>query len=325
MPADVTICIPAWNAEAFIDRTIGHARGQTHSRLKILISIDQCDDATARLSEAQAREDARIEVFVQRERLGWARNVNFLLDRVQTEFFCLYFHDDILLPDYVARLLEALRKRPDAVSAYCDMGHFGASDHVSTGRDYDGPVAKRLAELLVVPERGSPLRSLTRREPGGTDLRLPTCTRSGFWANEPYLMRLIAAGPAIRVPETLYLRWDQRQGGLTDGWKGLSIEEVFAGFSANITDALSIIDKAAASRWELEALTFCLYVNLMPRVRQAELDHGRQRRTADEEVHSRFSNMVAPDSLRDFGADIERWALRRHDWLREIERSFVAT
>lgn len=325
LAADVTICIPAWNAAAFIDRTLRCARMQTHHAVRIVVSIDFCADGTASVCEAHAREDSRIDVFAQPERLGWARNVNFLLDQVRTPFFFLYFHDDVIDRRYTERLRMTLIERPDAASAHCDMGHFGVNDHVSFGRDYDGAVTKRLAELLVVPERGSPLRSMTRAMSGGAELRMPVDAVSGLWANEPYLMRLIAAGPALRVPEILYLRWDQRSGGLTDGWKGLAVDEIISGFRANIATALSIIDSTAASRAELEVLAFCLYVNVMPRVRTAEIEHKVAQPVPADAIHRRFADLSVPSALAEFGEDIERWTLIRREQLADLERSLGIT
>ena len=75
--ADVTICIPAWHAEPFIARTLACARAQTHKNLRILVSVDQSTDGTEAVCRSQAAEDSRIEVRVQKERLGWSRNANF--------------------------------------------------------------------------------------------------------------------------------------------------------------------------------------------------------------------------------------------------------
>ena len=189
----VSICIPAWQSESFIERTLHCAAMQTHKSLQILVSVDHSEDATGVICESFARKDFRVSVFIQRERLGWARNVNFLLERVRSPFFFLYFHDDLIDPDYTRRLLKTLSKYPDAMSCHCDMGHFGGSDYVSQGRTYTGSAAQRLATFLVTPTRGSPLRSLTRSAALGKNLRLPTNAIGGFWANEPYLMRLVAA------------------------------------------------------------------------------------------------------------------------------------
>jgi len=314
----VTICIPAWRAEEFIERTLNCALAQTHAKLRILVSVDHCEDATVPICEKFARADSRIEVFPQKERLGWAGNVNFLLERIQSPFFFLYFHDDIVLPPYTERLLKVLRKRPDAISAHCDMGHFGASDRVSIGCTYAGSAARRLATFLVAPERGSPLRSLTRSDILGGGLRMPTAAVGGFWANEPYLMRLLAGGPALRVPEVLYLRWDQRKDSLTEGWKTLSPAQVVSGFRANITAALAII-AGAVSPAERVVLVFCLYVHIMLRVRDFEHRVGISAIGSAEDLHPAFANQSIPAALADFGPDIKHWTMQNYRRLVRLE------
>jgi glycosyltransferase involved in cell wall biosynthesis len=238
---DVTICIPAWNAEAFIDRTLRCARNQTLADLHIIVSIDRGDDDTARICRAHQRADARIEVVEQSERMGWVRNANFMLDQVGSEYFCFYFHDDVIEPDFVARLVTALRARPDAASAHCDMALFGASDSLKPGASYEGTAAERVSRFMLRRRRGSPLRSMTRRAAVGA-LRLPEDGPAGYWANEPYLVGLIAAGPALHLPEILYRRWDKRAGGLTDGWQSLTVAAIVAGYISNAATTLGIVD-----------------------------------------------------------------------------------
>ena len=317
-PADVTICIPAWQSEQFIERTLACAQGQTHAGIRILVSVDRSDDATAELCLARARDDDRIGVFVQDERLGWAKNVNFLLDRADTNFFFLYFHDDLIEASYTEALLKKLQARPDVASVHCDMGHFGASVRISEGYNYEGSTAECLATFLVAPNRGSPLRSLIRRSAVDTRLRLPTDAPAGFWANEPFLMRLIAAGPALRVPEVLYHRWDKRAGGLTDGWKKLTLDQVRAGFRENARTALGIIAQAVRSDRERRAVNFCLYVSIMPRLRAAEARF--EAAPVDAEFLSAvFKDIGVPDSLADFRLDIQQWAMNRYQELRRLE------
>src|SRR4051794_9564568 len=190
---EVSVCIPAWEAAGFIDRTLRCAREQTHEALRIVVSIDLSGDGTEDICRAHARADDRVEVHTHCERLGWARNVNFLLDYVETELAFLYFHDDIIEPTYTERLVGALRDRPDAASAHCDMGHFGGSNWVNPGRQYEGTAAERVVTFLVAPDRGSLLRSVLRRTVLADGLRMPTGSNAGVWANEPFLVRLVAA------------------------------------------------------------------------------------------------------------------------------------
>jgi len=162
--ADVTICIPTWQAEPFIERTLACARAQTYDRIRILVSVDRCDDATEAICRNQAAQDSRIDVRVQEERLGWSRNAHFLLDQVDTEFCFLYFHDDIIEPTYTERLLAALVDSPDAKSAHCDLERFGTQRAIDPGCTYEGTAAERLVRLLVGPVKGALLRSMLRSE-----------------------------------------------------------------------------------------------------------------------------------------------------------------
>jgi hypothetical protein len=315
----VAICIPVWRAEPFIEQTLRCAQAQTHANLQILISIDRCDDGTVDICRSFARSDPRIKIFAQTERLGWAANCNFLLDNVKSPFFFFYFHDDLILPHYTERLLKALRDSPQAVSCHCDMGHFGASEHISEGRNYMGSAAQRLATFLVAHNRGSPLRSLTRSNLLDDGLRLPTDAVEGFWANEPYLMRLLAAGVAVRVPGVLYKRWDQRKEGLTEGWKKLTHGQVLSGFRANISSALAIIDGLTLTPSERQGLVFCLYVNMMPRVREFELQAGISPLTPAQALHREFAPQSAPARLGDFGQEVEKSALLRESMLLSLD------
>jgi hypothetical protein len=312
---DVTICIPAWQAEAFIDRTLWAARRQTHADVRILVSVDHGEDGTAAICRAHARDDARIEAVVQAERLGWARNVNFLLDRVSTEFYFLYFHDDVIDESYTERLLEVLRRRPDAGSVHCDVGHFGGSDAVSLGREYVGSGARRLITFLYSPVRGSPLRSLTRTDLLRSGLRLPVAAEGGFWANQPFLMRLLAAGPALRVPEVLYRRWDKRQGGLTDGWTRFTLDQVVTGYRTNTRLCLGILGGVPATADERELLSFGLCLYMMAQVRQAEARLGTSAPLRPEELHPDFAGLRVPDALRGLEPEMEQAARATFAWV----------
>lgn len=314
-PAKVSVLIPAWQSEAFIDRTLSCARRQTYEDMRILVSIDVSEDRTEEICRGHAKADPRISVFVQSERLGWARNVNFLLDRADTEFFFLYFHDDIIEPSYTARLLDALVQRPDAASAHCDMGHFGTDQGVSVGRQYEGNAAGRVCSFLVGP-RGSPLRSMTRRAAVGR-LRLPADGAAGFWANQPYLVGLVAAGPALHLPEVLYMRWDRRKGGLTDGWRTLSSEQMRAGFRTNASALLTIADALPASDAERDAVRFCAFLYLMQSVRNVERDTGMTLFESAVELHEAFADFARPPvGLDAMSPEIKQWAIAAHANLR---------
>jgi glycosyltransferase involved in cell wall biosynthesis len=313
--AEVSVCIPAWRAAGFIDRTLRCAREQTHDPLRIVVSIDLSDDGTEEICNAHARADRRVEVHTHCERLGWARNVNFLLDHVDTEFAFLYFHDDIIEPTYTERLIGTLRKRPDAASAHCDVGHFGGSDWVNPGRQYEGTAVERVVTFLVAPDRGSLLRSVLRRTVLDDGLRMPTDSFAGVWANEAFLIRLVAAGPALRVPETLYRRWDQRGGGLTDSWLSLGVDEIIDGHRVNAEYALAVIDGMRPPPEERAVLLFALFVNMSGRMRAAERMYDAPTVSPPERLLPVFEGMTAPPALQTLPAPLRTWVEKAYDRL----------
>jgi glycosyltransferase involved in cell wall biosynthesis len=262
---DVTVCIPAYKAGKFIDRTLRCALGQTYTRLRILVAVDRSTDDTADIVRNFSRSDPRIDVIEHPVRQGWCANVNSLLSRIETRFFFLYFHDDLILPQYCDRLRNALLQMPDAASAHCDMQVFGDRDAFRPGHDYCGPVAKRVLTLWGLPERGAPLRSMVRTSSIGEDYRLPHEEPGGFTPVQTLLIRLMLAGPAVRVPETLYLRW-ARQGGVTDGWSHLSFDRILRGWQCDVARAFTIIDEKIASPDDRHAIKVALVLSVLLRV-----------------------------------------------------------
>jgi glycosyltransferase involved in cell wall biosynthesis len=305
--ADVSILIPAYMAASFIDRTLYFARGQTHAAVSIVVSVDAADDNTPDIVRAHAAADSRIVLHVQEQRLGWAGNLNFLLEQVATPYFFIYFHDDILLPQYCERMLETLRAHPQAAGAYCDMGHFGATDHVSTGPAYLGSTVERLLTLMLAPHRGSPLRAMLRSGNAG-HVRLPQIGSGGFWANEPFLMEMLAAGPLQHVPQVLYLRWNRRSGSLTDGWRKLAPHAIAAGWRSNIEARLQTISRVTQATAERQALVFALFLQVFPAVRELRDDHGVLLFPTPASLHPLFARPGTPQLLDHYSRHIGDWA-----------------
>jgi hypothetical protein len=267
----VTVCIPAWQAADFIDATLGFARGQTHGSLRILVSIDASSDRTEELCRRHAREDPRVEVMAHRTRIGWAANINSLLDAVESEYFFIYPHDDVIDARYVEVLLQRLAGVPEAASAQCNVLAVDPQgrQYISPGSSHEGPAHERIIASLVGHAVGEPLRSLTRTA-YAADVRFPQTSRIGFEAHVAYQARLFAAGPTLHVPEVLYWRLGRRRGGMTESWKRFSIDELLADQRTNAEDCLHLIERQSVSPAQREMMVFALHVNLMQAIRRYE-------------------------------------------------------
>jgi hypothetical protein len=314
--ADVTICIPTWQAEPFIARTLACARAQTHKDLRILVSVDQCTDGTEAICRSQAAEDSRIDIRVQKERLGWSRNANFLLDQVDTEFCFLYFHDDIIAPNYTERLRQTLLDSRDVYSAHCDVELFGDKQAIYPGIDCDGKPADRLIRLLIATDQWVPLRGLFRSELIAQGQRFPVIAGDGFWRFHPFMVNLVAAGPAKRVPELLYRLWD-RPKSMTKQWGQEISDSLISGQQQSARLCLEIIRRLRLPKAEQQIVVFCLYLCLMTWTR-----HYAPPGTplvAPDVISPAFKAPPLPPDASSVGADLFEEVLRAYGTLLWLE------
>jgi glycosyltransferase involved in cell wall biosynthesis len=267
----VSLCIPAWQAEAFIEETLGYARIQTYPNLRILVSVDACDDRTLELCHRVAATDSRIQVFSHRERLGWAGNVNFLLAQVDTPFFFFLWHDDIIAPHFIERLANGLIETPQAMSTYGNTRHFGAFSFITTGKSFVGPVVSRMIEVLTSPTLHGLVRCMMRREIIPMGLRIPQYEGRDYYENNTgYFLKILACGPVVHVPEAEYQRRNGSGSSVVDGWLRFPVDKALEGFRQNARVCMLIFRECIQSPTELEAVVYCLYLFLMERLRMFE-------------------------------------------------------
>jgi len=274
--------------------------------VRILVSVDASSDRTDEICCEFAKRDSRIQVIVQRERLCWSRNANFLLDRVDTEYFFLYFHDDIISSFYTEKLLGELRGRPDAMSIHCDLERFGGETGLILGNHYSGTDSRRIIMFLVGPEKCTPLRSLTRSEMLGKGLRFAEIGVDGFWRCHPFLLTLLAAGEALRYPEVLYLRWFL-EGSLTKNWTPESEQALVEGQKQNLHRCLEIIDSLRASAEELELVRCCLRIFIMFHTRRTELKMGGSKPIAPSMISPMLEDLEPPEAIYRAEPDVQEW------------------
>lgn len=199
----VSICIPAYNASAFIGETVQSVLDQTYPDIQVLISVDAGHDDTETVIR-QNFKDSRIRIHVQSQRLGWVANTNFLLAAVQSPYFCILPHDDIIAPGFVSRLLAKLQKSPRAVAAYCDIRCFGSSKLKIVQPSVAGSRLKRITNYLCNHYDAVLMRSLVNREALGKMIYLRENSRLNFAADTLWGLELALYGELIRLPRTLY-------------------------------------------------------------------------------------------------------------------------
>ena len=98
----VTVIIPAYNAEAYIERCVRSILAQSHRDLRLLVVDDGSTDRTGAILDALAREDPRLQPL-HAENGGPAAARNLALDTLggETEYILFSDADDEMAPDAI--------------------------------------------------------------------------------------------------------------------------------------------------------------------------------------------------------------------------------
>jgi glycosyltransferase involved in cell wall biosynthesis len=118
---DVSVCIPAYNAERFIGRAIESVLAQSHRSWELII-VDDCSTDGTRVvvqSVQQRVDDPRITLHANPTRLGMGSNWNRALTMASGRFVKLLCHDDVLEEDCLEAQVAAMEKHPSVTLVTC--------------------------------------------------------------------------------------------------------------------------------------------------------------------------------------------------------------
>lgn len=90
---------------------------QTVSDHQVCIYDNASNDETQDLAQALTREDSRVSYHRHAQNIGALANFIFGMERVETPYFAFLSDDDVVLPNFLATTLDALRSHPTAMFA----------------------------------------------------------------------------------------------------------------------------------------------------------------------------------------------------------------
>ncbi len=215
-PPKVVACVPCWNAEQFIERTLLSLTSQTYPNLKILVSDDNSSDGTLEVCRNLADRDNRIVILEQSENLGWVENVNALLRHAQGELLFFAYHDDVYAKNYVERLVDALNANPDAVLAHGTI-ELTNVDGTIYECAYDNQVKSEglysRTKRLISREGHwwTPHHGLFRVQTGQKVGGLTRHRLGEYKADWPWVVQMALLGPFVHVSEVLVFKHYQEK------------------------------------------------------------------------------------------------------------------
>jgi glycosyltransferase involved in cell wall biosynthesis len=115
----ISIITPAYNAEAFLDRTVDSVLAQTWTDWELVIVDDGSVDNTFAVAKAYAEKNTRIRaVRTENGGVANARNAGYRETNPGSEYVIFLDHDDIWKPHALERLIVALEEHPEAIAAH---------------------------------------------------------------------------------------------------------------------------------------------------------------------------------------------------------------
>lgn len=129
----ISIIVPVYNVENYIDRCLKSLIQQTYKNIQILIVNDGTKDNSMSIVADYADRDKRIEVY-NKENGGLSDARNFALDFVKGEWICFVDSDDWIERDYIENLAVQFENDSGVDIALVDFDY--AYDYGCKRREY---------------------------------------------------------------------------------------------------------------------------------------------------------------------------------------------
>ena len=227
---------------------------QVFKDFQILFSVDKSDDDTELIIKrwCQEHKDISTQIFCQTQRLGWVKNVNFLLEKCQTKYFMVLAHDDLLHETYLQKMIQCLKTNPQACVAFSNIQGFGTKEPIVTQKSIKGGRLKRALEFLQTYYNAVAFRGLVNRTILSDFLLLPENDCSNFAIDTIWNMQMVLKGDMISVPEILYhKRYHGHEGSVHDQWSKFGKDDKIKALLEHHKDCLEIIFRARFEQEEL--------------------------------------------------------------------------
>jgi glycosyltransferase involved in cell wall biosynthesis len=124
----MTIGIPVFNEERFIDSALTSLRNQDYPNLEIVISDNASTDRTLEICQRHASQDPRIRIASATENRGAIANFRYALDMASGTYFMWGAGHDLWTPNLVSECVALLEANDQACLAFASSRWIGVDD-----------------------------------------------------------------------------------------------------------------------------------------------------------------------------------------------------
>ncbi|MDY7105032.1 MAG: glycosyltransferase family 2 protein [Actinomycetota bacterium] len=201
----VSIGLPVYNGERFLDQAIRTLLAQTFTDIELLLADNGSTDGTQAICEYWQNADQRVRYLRSEENHGAAWNFNRLLDVARGEYFKWAADDDEHEPGFIGSCVEVLDHHPDVVLAYTQAVEIDPDSKIL---EYRGPVnhvdsespSARYRAVLLKEVYCYAIFGVIRTAPLRTTALIGPFTMS----DRVLLAELALHGRFVELPEAMY-------------------------------------------------------------------------------------------------------------------------
>lgn len=202
----ISVVVPAYNAEAYIEATIRSILNQTWRDFELIV-IDDCSrDRTVEIVSRLAEEDRRITLLKNEKNSGVSVSRNTGVSKAKGEWIAFLDSDDLWREDKLEKQLAFLESRQDAVLGYTAsafMDEDGSPYNYILEAEEVMTYRKLLRRNLITCSSVMVRREVMARHPMGGDqmhedysvwLQILRETQCAYGLNEPLLIYRLRKG-----------------------------------------------------------------------------------------------------------------------------------
>lgn len=101
----VSICVPVYNGEKYLEQCLDCILNQSFSDLEVVVIDDQSDDDSFEIAKKYKIRDHRVRVFRNERNLGLANNWNRCIELSHGEWIKFVFQDDVIELNCLEKML----------------------------------------------------------------------------------------------------------------------------------------------------------------------------------------------------------------------------
>lgn len=206
MQSLISVIVPVYNTEKYLDRCIQSVLAQTYTNWELLLIDDGSTDSSGAICDKYAEQDSRIKVF-HKENGGASSARNLGLDNAKGEWITFVDSDDWIDPTMYQYLIRAM------IETECDISMCGVSiESIDTSRHvdcdplYENRNSLHCIEMLEGPVASSSYNKLIKKSLIN-EKAIRYDTRLGMWDDLWVVIRLRYFASKITVVNGVYYHY----------------------------------------------------------------------------------------------------------------------